>query len=76
MANNGFGSLCTGCVHLLVHFGGERSIPWLNVVPDQCSYLDLVDDISGLANNDGINNEGLSLLFLFVIPLVQNPHQN
>jgi len=68
MENNGFGSPSTGCVHLLVHFGGERSMPLLNVNPDQYSYLDLVDDISGLANNDGINNEGLSFAISFCHP--------
>jgi len=44
MENNGYGSPSTRCVHLL------------NVDPNQYSYLDFVDDISGLANNDGINN--------------------
>jgi len=40
----------------------------LNVDPDQYSYLDLVDDIRGLANNDGINNEGLSFSISFCHP--------
>jgi len=53
---------------LLVHFGGERSVPLLNVNPDQYSYLDFVDDISELANNDGINIEVLSFAISFCRP--------
>lgn len=47
MENNEFGRLNSGCMHLLIHFVGERITPLLNIDPDRYSYFDLVDDISG-----------------------------
>lgn len=66
--NNGYGTPNMGCVHLLVHFDGERSTLLLKVDPDRYSYLDLVDDISGLAINNGLNNGGLSFAISFCHP--------
>jgi hypothetical protein len=49
MGNNEDDEPNPGCVHLRIHFGGGVSLPILNVDPDRYSYLDLVDDINGLA---------------------------
>lgn len=68
MENNGYDTPNMGCVHLLVHFGGERSTLLLKVDPGRYSYLDLVDGISGLAITDGLNNGGLSFAISFCHP--------
>ncbi|XP_058747011.1 uncharacterized protein LOC131620001 [Vicia villosa] len=68
MENNGYNTPNTECVHLLLHFGEESSIPLLNIDPDRYSYFDLVDDISGLAINGGLNSTGLSFSISFCHP--------
>lgn len=53
MSNNDHDKPNQGCVHLLVHFDGEVSMPILNVDRDRYSYFDLVDDINELATDVG-----------------------
>jgi hypothetical protein len=70
MENNRHDEPEPGCVHLLLHYAGDATLPLRNVDPDRYSYLDLIDDISRLLDvPTGCNDDrGLPFSISFCHP--------